>query len=133
MEDSIKSAIEIVTAQAKTRMMTKEEIVSMIQSVAGGIASVMGSDGASDTQETAATINPNDSIKERSVACLECGMIFKVLTQKHILKHGLTTDEYRAKYGFKKGAPLVSKKLQRERRKKMKDMRLWERKGSVKS
>ncbi len=132
MEDNLKSAIEIVTAQAKTRTMTEDEIVSMIQSVAGGISLVMSGQEALGAQEVAATINPKDSVKERSVTCLECGKSFKVLTQKHFLTHGLTAEEYRAKYGFKKGAPLVAKKLQRERRKKMQDMRLWERKGQPK-
>ncbi|BAH75896.1 MucR family transcriptional regulator [Solidesulfovibrio magneticus] len=133
MEDSLKSAIEIVTAQAKTRAMTEAEIVSMIQSVSGGISFVMSSQGEPDAQEAAVIMNPKDSVKDRSVTCLECGKVFKVLTKKHLVAHNLTPEEYRAKYGFKKGAPLVAKSLQRERRKKMEEMRLWERKKSFKS
>ncbi|HWR05104.1 MAG TPA: MucR family transcriptional regulator, partial [Humidesulfovibrio sp.] len=37
--------------------------------------------------------------------------------------------EYREKYGYKKGMPLVCKSLQRERRKKMKEMELWKKRG----
>ena len=40
--------------------------------------------------------------------------------------HGLEPAAYREKWGLKKDTPLVSKGLQRERRKKMKDMKLWE-------
>jgi predicted transcriptional regulator len=35
-------------------------------------------------------------------------------------------EEYRKKWGYSKDVPLVCKSLQRERRKKMKDMKLWE-------
>jgi predicted transcriptional regulator len=49
------------------------------------------------------------------------------LTRKHLAQHGLTPDEYRAKHGMKKGTALAAKSLVRERRKKMKDMKLWER------
>ena len=54
---------------------------------------------------------------------------FKILTKKHIATHGLTVEEYRERCGYKKGTPLVCKSLQRERRKKMKDMKLWERRN----
>ncbi len=66
------------------------------------------------------------SIKERSVTCLECGKTFRILTRRHLASHNLDAEQYRAKWGLKKGTPLVSKDLQRERRKKMKDMKLWE-------
>ena len=39
-------------------------------------------------------------------------------------KYGLTPDDYRAKWGYAKGTPLVCKSLQRLRRKKMQEMRL---------
>ena len=35
----------------------------------------------------------------------------------------------REKFGYKKGMPLVCKSLQRERRKKMKEMELWKKRG----
>ena len=70
--------------------------------------------------------NAVKQITEKSVACLECGKSFKLLTRRHLLSHGLTAEEYREKWGYPKDMPLVCKSLQRERRKKMKDMKLWE-------
>ena len=126
MDDSLKEALEIVKAQASVRNMTEEEITSMVKKVAEGIRSL--SDGTAMTEEGAImpAVEPKKAIKEKSVSCLECGKVFKILTKKHLATHGLTADEYRAKYGYKKGTPLVSKSLQRERRAKMKDMKLWE-------
>jgi len=126
MEDYLKAALEIVKAQASVRTMTDEEITSMLKSVAAGIQAAANMDIAS-TETVTPGIDPAKAIKENSVTCLECGKTFKVLTKKHLAAHGITPEEYRAKYGYKKGAPLAAKSLQRERRKKMKDMRLWER------
>jgi len=125
MDDYLKEALEIVKAQASVRNMTEEEITSMVKKVAEGIRSV--GEGTAMTEEgMTPAADPKKAIKEKSVSCLECGKVFKILTKKHLATHGLTTEEYRAKYGYKKGTPLVSKSLQRERRAKMKDMRLWE-------
>jgi len=130
MEDYLKAALEIVKAQASVRTMTDEEITSMLKNVAAGIQAV--ADAETLPAEAAAPVmDPAKAVKENSVICLECGKAFKVLTKKHLAAHGLTPEEYRAKYGYKKGAPLPAKSLQRERRKKMKDRRLWERRRKV--
>ncbi|MGX9367046.1 MucR family transcriptional regulator [Desulfoplanes sp. PS50] len=125
MEDYLKEALEIVKAQASVRTMTEEEITSMVQSLSRGIRNI-----AEDTAEVAANaepaVDPKKAIREKSVICLECGKSFKVLTKKHLASHGLTPEEYKAKWGYKKGTSLVAKSLARERRKKMKDMKLWE-------
>lgn len=124
MDDYLKEALEIVKAQAGVRTMTEEEITSMVKKIAEGIKGV--AEGSVPREEAPAGLDPKKSIKEKSVTCLECGKSFKVLTRKHLATHGLTPEEYREKFGMKKKMPLVSKSLQRERRKKMKDMRLWE-------
>ena len=126
MEDYLKEALEIVKAQASVRTMTDEEITSMLKNVAAGIQAAAEADSL-PAEPAAPAVDPAKAIKESSVLCLECGKSFKVLTKKHLAAHGITPEEYRAKYGYKKGAPLAAKSLQRERRKKMKDMRLWER------
>lgn len=130
MEDYLKSALEIVRAQASVRNMTDEEITSMIRRLAVGIRDISGEapDGAA---EQSVDMDAKKAIKEKSVTCMECGKSFKVITKKHLASHGLTPEEYKAKHGYKKSMPLVCKSLQRDRRKKMKDMRLWEKKGKV--
>ena len=63
---------------------------------------------------------------EKSIICMECEKSFKVLTKRHLGTHGLTPESYREKWGYKKGTSLVAKSLARDRRKKMQDMKLWE-------
>jgi predicted transcriptional regulator len=130
MEEYLQSALDIVRAQASSRPMTEDEILSMVRSVASGIAAITSGQALAGVEESAApAMDPKKAIKETSVTCLECGKSFKVITKKHLASHGLTPDEYRAKYGYKKGAALCAKALVRERRAKMKDMKLWERRG----
>lgn len=127
MENYLKEALEIVKAQASVRTMTEEEITTMVRKLADGIRCI--SEAGASTAEEGEMIDPQKAIKEKSITCVVCGKSFKLLTKKHLASHGLTPDEYRERCGYKKGAPLVCKYLQRERRKKMQDMRLWERRG----
>ena len=130
MDDPLISALEIVKAQASVRTMTDAEITSMVRCLAAGIRAIsVGLTEADDA--TAVAMDPKKAVKEKSITCLECAKTFKVITRKHLATHGLTAEEYKAKHGYKKTMPLVCKSLQRERRKKMKDMRLWEKKGKV--
>lgn len=135
MEEHVKSALEIVKAQASVRAMSAEEIVSMATEVASAILFIetKGEQGRfGDAIGGAVTAPAGDgrkSVREKTITCLECGKSFKVLTKKHLLTHGMTPAEYRAKHGLKKGAALACKALVRDRRAKMKEMALWERKG----
>jgi Predicted transcriptional regulator len=127
MDDFLKEALDIVKAQATVRTMTEEEILSMVRSLCNGIRSI--GEATAEEEESAAIpgTDPKKAIREKSIVCLESGKTFKVLTKRHLAKYGLTPDEYREKWGYPKKMPLVCKELQRQRRKKMKDMKLWER------
>lgn len=130
MDDMIKQVLEIVKAQASVRQMTEEEIVSMVKKLTaslGGVAEAVGNDVI---QQQEPACDTKKSIREGTVVCLECGKSFKVITNKHLAEHGLDKDGYLAKWGLPKGTALACKRLVRERRKTMKDMKLWERRGS---
>ncbi|WP_461208973.1 Ros/MucR family transcriptional regulator [Desulfocurvus sp. DL9XJH121] len=131
MDEYLKEALEIVRAQASVRTMTEEEIISMVQKLAKGIAGISDeSDDAVEALEPA--VDPKKAIREKSIICLECGKSFKVLTKRHLAAHGLTPAEYKDKWGYTKKTSLVCKGLARERRKKMAEMKLWERRGKKK-
>lgn len=126
MDDYLKGALDLARAQASVRVMTEDEVAGFVQKLAMNLRGI--AEGGMDAEVAPVSdADAKKSIKEKSVTCLECGRVFKIITRRHLAQHGLTAEEYRAKYGFKKGTPLVCKALQRERRKKMKDMQLWER------
>ncbi|MBQ4615481.1 MAG: MucR family transcriptional regulator [Mailhella sp.] len=133
MEDYLKHAIELVKAQASVRIMSEDEIADMIASLSAKLKKL---DNCEESEEIctcavaeAPASDAKRSIKEKSIVCLECGKTFKVITKKHLILHGLDAVSYRAKWGLKKGTPLTCKELQRARRQKMKDMKLWEKRA----
>lgn len=123
MDEHVKQALEIVKAQASFRAMSEEEIGSMVRTLSTVIRQITTGETVSLTATPETAVR---QITERSISCLECGKSFKLLTHRHLMSHGLTAEEYREKWGYPKDVPLVCKSLQRERRKKMKDMKLWE-------
>lgn len=126
MEDEyFKQALSILKAQASVRVMTEEEMIAFVQNLTQAF-SKLALDPEAATPVTEPAADARKSIREKSITCLECDKVFKVLTQRHLASHGLTPDDYREKWGLKEHTPLVCKALQRERRKKMKEMRLWE-------
>lgn len=138
-QDIFNSCMEIVKAQAAVRNMTAEEIAAMMDTLVSRMGTI--SKGLSsptvavaeavETEIPAPLMSPKASIRELHVVCLECGEKFKMLTKRHLAMHGMTPAQYREKFGFKKGASLTAKGLSRARRKKMQDMKLWERKKSA--
>ena len=132
MEDYLKHALEIVKAQASVRVMEEDAIISMVKAVAANLKQLEDEPEAV-MEEHSPLMDPSKSIKEKSVTCLECGKTFKIITKKHLGTHGLDAAGYREKWGFKKNTPLVCKELQRKRRKKMKDMQLWEKRRIVRT
>lgn len=126
MEDYLKQALEIVKAQASVRNMTEEEITSMVRSLSAGIKNAAEGVMPEPTVKAPSIEDAKKAIREKSIICLECDKSFKVLTKRHLATHGLTPEEYREKWGYKKGTSLVAKSLARDRRKKMQEMKLWE-------
>lgn len=128
MDDYLKEALEIVKAQASVRTMTEEDILSMVKKLVRGIQAISGEAPVQSVDEEA-SCDPSKCVREKTITCCVCGKAFKIITKKHLSSHGLTPIEYREKFGYKKGMPLVCKSLQRERRKKMKEMELWKKRG----
>ena len=134
MDSVLAQAMEIVKAQASTRAMSTEEITSMIKALTASTGAMTGEvPGASETESKFTLDDAKKAVKEKSVTCMECGKVFKVLTRRHLATHDLTPEDYRSKWGYKKGAALVAKSLGRDRRKKMQDMKLWEKRSISKN
>ena len=101
MDDYLKQALEIVKAQASVRIMSEEEITSMVKNLSHHLRNL--EELPVEQEEPAAlSISPAKSIKEKTITCLECGKSFKIITKKHLMTHNLDADSYREKWGIKK-------------------------------
>lgn len=130
MDNFLKEALDIVKAQASVRVMTGEEMTALVRSLTVNLKNFADNNyiAAATPEDSAQSAT---SIKEKSITCLECGKSYKIITKRHLALHNSDPVAYREKWGIKKDMPLVCKALQRERRKKMKDMKLWERRRKV--
>jgi predicted transcriptional regulator len=122
--DHIQQALELTRAQATVRPMTDTEIISMLGSLVKGIKTL--SEGTPTLTADNLAADPATAIKEKSITCVVCGKSFKLLTRKHLASHGHSPESYRELCGYRRRTAMICKSLQRERRKKMQGMKLWE-------
>ncbi len=122
MDEHIRQALEIVKAQAAFRSMSEDELASMIRSLSAAIQQLAPE--AQPDKEAAPAIEK--ALGDKAITCMECGKNFKIITKKHLALHGMTAEEYKEKWGYQRSMPLICKSLQKERRKKMRSMKLWE-------
>ena len=57
--------------------------------------------------------DPRLALTEIGVVCLECGRSFRHLTNTHLRKHGLTSDEYKRRFGYNARRALMIPLLRR--------------------
>lgn len=56
-----------------------------------------------------------DYLSGDSIECLECGRRFRMLTGRHMATHGMTQEEYRARWGLPRGAALAIREVREAR------------------
>jgi hypothetical protein len=56
---------------------------------------------------TALRADPRQAVRQDAICCLVCGGAFRQLTNTHLRNHGLTADEYKRRFGYNRGRPLM--------------------------
>ncbi len=117
----VQMTAEIIQSQITSKQMSTDEIKAALNETFRTLQSLQNSETIS-TAETdgdgaveAPALDPKKSIQKNKVVCLECGQEFKMLSPKHLRSHGLTSKEYRKKYGFSARQPLCAKALSEKR------------------
>src|SRR5262245_42645735 len=57
--------------------------------------------------------DPRLAVREHEIVCLLCGDAFRQLTNTHVAGHGLTSLEYKIRFGYNLGRPLMCHALRR--------------------
>ena len=71
MNDYLKNAIALAQAQASVRVMTEDEIITMVERLTAKLKVLAGEEVEEDAPTAdAPTIEPKKSIKEKSITCL---------------------------------------------------------------
>ena len=51
--------------------------------------------------------DPRTAVREHDIVCLLCGAAFRQLTNTHLLGHGLSSIDYKRRFGYNLGRPLM--------------------------
>ncbi len=114
----VEMTAEIIQSQISTKQMTTDEIKAALNETFQTLRSLHDSENCQcevEAEKTAPELDPKRSIQRNKIVCLECGQEFKMLSPKHLKSHGLTSREYRKKYGFSARQPLCAKALSEKR------------------
>lgn len=107
-DDLLKYASDIVAAYVSNNSVPITEIPGMIKSIhatLGGLAGASANDIAA-TQKPAVAIKK--SVTPEYIVCLEDGKKLKMLKRYLRSRHGLSPEEYRAKWGLPADYPMVA-------------------------
>jgi len=126
-------AAEIVQAQAGVGRMSPEEIEACLYKTFQTLMEIHKKEQGVEEEEVKEETelerlrnSPMESIQRNKVVDLETGQEFKIITNRHLKKLGLTTKEYKKKWGIPLSQPLSAKSLTAKRRKMAKERGLGE-------
>ncbi|MEX2220512.1 MAG: MucR family transcriptional regulator [Candidatus Rokuibacteriota bacterium] len=57
--------------------------------------------------------DPRRAVQQDSIRCLVCGSVFRQLTNTHLRSHRMAAEEYKRRFGYNRGRPLMCRALRR--------------------
>jgi MucR family transcriptional regulator, transcriptional regulator of exopolysaccharide biosynthesis len=105
----IEMAAEIVSAYVRNNSVPATDLPSLLQSVHNSLGSIVNGPQQEPVKEPAVPKVPvKKSVTDDFIICLEDGKRFKSLKRHLHSEHGLSPQEYRAKWGLSKDYPMVA-------------------------
>jgi predicted transcriptional regulator len=124
----MENVAEIVAAFVKKNQVAPAELPALIVSVRASLASL----GQAPAQ--AASLTPavpiRRSVGADAITCLDCGFKSKMLKRHLSTAHGMTPNEYRAKWDLRKDYPMTAPNYAARRSELAKSLGLGRRGGS---
>ena len=106
---------DIVAAHVSNNTISVEEVPALISTVYTALANLGGSAPVEEERpEPAVTVRA--SVKRDHLVCLEDGKKMKMLKRHLMTDHGMTPDEYRARWGLQADYPMVAPEYAEKRR-----------------
>lgn len=118
---------DIVTAHVANNNVEVADLPSLIQNVHGALAGLGGESAVEAQPEPAVSLR--SSVKPGHIVCLECGKKMQMLKRHLTTEHGLTIDEYRARFNLPADYPMVAPNYAEKRRELAKEIGLGRKPG----
>ena len=114
---------DIVAAHVSNNNVDVESVPSLISNVYSALSTLGRVAGVKEERpEPAVTVRA--SVKNDHIVCLDCGKRMKMLKRHLSTEHGMTPDEYRARWELGPEYPLVAPNYAETRRKLAKEIGL---------
>jgi predicted transcriptional regulator len=106
-EALITHATDIVVSYVANNSLGADEVSSLLRNVYGTLAG-LGQEGAAPEARPDPAVSVRASVKRDHIVCLEDGKKMKMLKRHLMTDHGMTPDEYRARWGLASDYPMVA-------------------------
>ena len=103
----LKLTAEIVAAHVGNNAIAGSDLAALIQSVFDTLGRLAADEPVAATELTPA-VPIRRSVTDDYIVCLEDGKKLKTLKRHLMTDHGLTPEEYRARWGLKRDYPMVA-------------------------
>lgn len=104
---------DIVVAHVGHNTVAASDMPSLIKSVHDALAGLGSVEPVDDAPTPAVSVR--SSVKPDTITCLECGAKQKTLKRHLSTAHGMSPDDYRAKWDLKADYPMVAPNYARQR------------------
>ena len=98
---------DIVASYVANNLLAADDVSSLIRSIYGALSGLTELTRAPEARPEPA-VSIRSSVKRDHVVCLEDGKKMKMLKRHLMTDHGMTPDEYRARWGLAADYPMVA-------------------------
>ena len=98
---------DIVVSYVANNSLGADDVAALIRNVYGTLAD-LGAGSAAPEARPEPAVSIRSSVKKDHIVCLEDGKKMKMLKRHLMTDHGLTPDEYRARWGLASDYPMVA-------------------------
>ena len=114
---------DIVAAHVSNNAVDVSEVPSLISNVFSALSGLGGTAAVAEERPDPA-VSVRSSVKKDHIVCLDCGKKMKMLKRHLSTEHGMTPDEYRARWDLGPDYPVVAPNYAETRRKLAKQIGL---------
>ena len=129
-EGDLHQVAHIVSSYARHHQLGPEQLVELIRQVHRALAS-LGQAALPMVEPRQPAVPIRQSVRPEYVVCLECGFRAKFLRRHLGVQHGLSVDEYRARWNLRSDHPLTAPAYSERRAAVAKEIGLGRRRRSV--
>ena len=107
---------DIVAAHVSNNSVAVDDVPALITNVYGALAALGQAAPAAAPEPLKPAVSVRASVKPDKITCLDCGAEMKMLKRHLMTHHGMSPDDYRARWNLPGDYPLVAPNYAETRR-----------------